>query len=82
VWGAAALYVAADDHEALHAALAQLIDDPARCRACAGAARGRALAFSTERMVGAYLAAYGRISPRFASASHSSERLEELACAS
>jgi glycosyltransferase involved in cell wall biosynthesis len=82
VWGAAALYVPPDDREALHAWLAQLIDDPARCRVCAAAARARALAFSAERMVGAYLAAYGRISSRFASATHSLERLEELACAS
>ena len=61
VWGPAALYVAPDDHAALHAALCRLIaDTPARERA-ARRARARALQFSPARMVEAYLDAYRRV---------------------
>ena len=58
IWGDAALFADPDDHDALHAALAGLIDDPRRCRTLAAAARTRALAFSPRRMVDGYLAAY------------------------
>jgi glycosyltransferase involved in cell wall biosynthesis len=68
VWDDAAIFVAADDHDALHAAIAALIDDPVRCREVAARARDRALAFTPRRMVDAYLAAYARIAPGFAAA--------------
>ncbi|MBV9889976.1 MAG: glycosyltransferase family 4 protein [Rhizobacter sp.] len=58
IWDEAALFVDPDDHDALHSALAALIDAPQRCRRLAAAARTRALAFSPRRMVDGYLAAY------------------------
>jgi glycosyltransferase involved in cell wall biosynthesis len=58
VWGAAAMYVAPDDHAALEQSLLRLIDDaPLRDR-LARAARARALAYTPERKAAAYLAAY------------------------
>ncbi|MEZ2298497.1 glycosyltransferase family 4 protein [Variovorax sp. RCC_210] len=61
LWGDAALYVAPDDHAALHAALVRLIDD-APLRQCLGArALARARFFTPDRMVDAYLGAYARL---------------------
>ena len=58
VWGPAALYVAPDDHEALHACLSALIDDAGLRERQAAAALARARCFTPERMVDGYLAAY------------------------
>ena len=58
VWGPAALYVAPDDHEALHACLSALIDDAGLRERQAAAALSRARCFTPERMVDGYLAAY------------------------
>jgi glycosyltransferase involved in cell wall biosynthesis len=80
VWGDAAVFVDPDDHDALHAAIAALIDDRRRCRKLGAAARARALAFSPHRMVDAYVAAYRRIVPRFAADSEAVAA--EVACAS
>ena len=76
IWGPAAMYVAPDDHEALHAALQGLIEDPAERTRLAQAALARARDFSPARKCDGYLAAYARLAPRFAPA-----RTEELACA-
>lgn len=76
IWGDAALYVPPDDHHALHAALAQLITDPAERSRLAQAALARALHFSPARKCDGYLNAYARLAPRFAPAAS-----EELACA-
>jgi glycosyltransferase involved in cell wall biosynthesis len=78
VWGDAAMFVAPDDHDALRAALAALIEDPARRRSLAAQARTRALSFSPARMVDAYLAAYRAI----AANRRIDTRIEEAACAS
>jgi glycosyltransferase involved in cell wall biosynthesis len=75
-WGTAATYVTPDDHAALQTALCRLIDHPVERERLARAARSRALHFSTARMVGACLAAYARIEPRFAR-----HAAEELSCA-
>jgi glycogen(starch) synthase len=64
VWGAAALYVAPDDHDALRDCLARLIDDAELRRRLGAEARTRALRFTPERMVEAYLLAYSRIARR------------------
>jgi len=82
VWGPAALYVAPDDHDALHACLARLIDDASLRRALGAQARARAIRYSPERMVDAYLSAYGRIAPRFAALAGSPEPALETSCAS
>jgi glycosyltransferase involved in cell wall biosynthesis len=58
VWGAAAMYVAPDDHAALEATLSRLIADASLRNRLAGAARARALVFTPERKAAAYLAAY------------------------
>jgi glycogen synthase len=58
VWGPAALYVAPDDHDALHACLSSLIDDAGLRERQAAAALARARHFTPERMVDGYLAAY------------------------
>jgi glycosyltransferase involved in cell wall biosynthesis len=61
VWGDAALYVPPDDHAALQAALARLIGDDTLRDAMAQKALARARAFTPQRMVDAYLAAYARL---------------------
>jgi len=61
VWGSAALYVGPDDHEALHARLMHLIEDAGFRRRMAAKAQARALRFTPQRMVKAYLAAYRRV---------------------
>jgi glycosyltransferase involved in cell wall biosynthesis len=61
VWGEAALFVPPDDEDALERALRTLIDDPERCARAGARARGRALAYSAERMGAAYLDAYARV---------------------
>lgn len=59
-WEGGAVFVPPDNAGALHAALAELIAQPARRLALAAAARQRALAFTPERMAAAYRAAYER----------------------
>jgi glycosyltransferase involved in cell wall biosynthesis len=61
VWGPAALYVRPDDHGALKAALTLLIDDEPLRRRMAAKAMARALRFTPERMVDAYLSAYASV---------------------
>ena len=86
VWGPAALYVPPDDHGALQAALTLLIDDEPLRRRMATKARTRALRFTPERMVDAYLAAYASIVLPAAQAQaqtrSASGRIAEPACAS
>ena len=79
VWGDAAVFVDPADHEALHAALTALIDDPQRCGRLATQARSRALTFSVRRMVDAYLAAYRRAA---LGAAAGADALPEVECAS
>lgn len=57
-WGHTAIYVPPDDHEALRAALQQLIADPAERHRRGRVARARALRFHPQRMAQAYLRAY------------------------
>jgi len=63
-WGDTAIYVEPDDHAGLQTALLHLIEHPVLRERQGQAARHRALAFSTERMVAAITAAYVRIQPR------------------
>jgi len=86
VWGDAALYVPPDDHEALHAALMRLIDDPALLQHMGRQALARARQFTPQRMVDAYLSAYARLLAPDPSRSSTGRRPrrkpEEPACAS
>ena len=61
VWGDAALYVPPEDHEALHATLIRLIEDPALLQQMGQKALARARQFTPQRMVDAYLSAYARL---------------------
>jgi glycosyltransferase involved in cell wall biosynthesis len=83
LWGDAALYVAPDDHAALHAALMRLIDD-APLRQCMGArALARARFFTPDRMADAYLAAYARLAGAGGSGARPPDNnSKEKACAS
>jgi glycogen synthase len=76
IWGAAALYVAADDHDALQATLARLIGDAAERERLGLAARQRATNFTPERMTDAYVQAYAMLQPAFAALAR-----KELQCA-
>ena len=58
LWSDAALFVRPDDHGALHAALADLVERPALRTYYARAARARGLGYSLARMTEAYLDAY------------------------
>jgi glycosyltransferase involved in cell wall biosynthesis len=60
-WGANALYVPPDDHDALHCAITRLIADPAERERLGRAARSRALRFHPQRMAQCYLRAYSRL---------------------
>jgi glycogen synthase len=86
VWGDAALYVQPEDHEALHAALMRLIDDPPLRQQMALKAWERARHFTPARMVDAYLSAYARLlapaAPRTAGARRTRRKAKEPACAS
>jgi glycogen synthase len=75
IWGAAAVYVAPDDHGGLLTALWRLIERPAECARLANAARARALSFTTDRMADSYLAVYSALQPAFTAAA------KELQCA-
>jgi glycogen(starch) synthase len=77
VWGSAAVYVAANDHDALRRALSRLIERPAERTRLGAAARMRALHFSPDRMADAYLAAYASLHPGFVAA-----EAKELLCVS
>jgi glycogen synthase len=61
LWRNRALFVPPDDPQALEAALLSLIEDPDRRTALAAGARARALERTPERMVDAYLEAYGEL---------------------
>jgi glycosyltransferase involved in cell wall biosynthesis len=90
VWGDAALYVPPDDHAALHAALLRLMGDDALRQCMAQKALARARAFTPQRMVDAYLAAYARLpaaaaaaAPRHAAGKRARKTTtRETACAS
>ena len=86
VWGPAALYVAPDDHDALRECLMRLIADPRLRRRQAAKALARALHFTPERMVDAYLSAYRAVSAARADeagvAGLVTKRRVEAACAS
>ena len=58
VWGSAATFVPPEDPEALTAALAELIANPAQRRALAARAYDRALELTPHRMAEGYLRAY------------------------
>lgn len=58
LWSNVALFVPADDNEALHHALTRLIEDPVLCRRLGAAARRRAQFFSSTHMADQYLALY------------------------
>jgi glycogen synthase len=64
VWGDAATFVPPNDADALAAAITALAASPARRGEMAGRARGRALAYTSERMAAGYLAAYARVAAR------------------
>lgn len=76
IWGPAALYVQPDDHEALRATLARLIDDAGEREQLGDAARRRATNFTPERMADGYLQAYAMLQPSFAPLAR-----KELQCA-
>jgi len=61
IWRHRAVFVPPDDPEALEDALSRLIADPDRRAALAAGARARALQLTPERMVDAYLVAYGEV---------------------
>lgn len=61
VWGEAALYVAPEDHEALHSTLQALIREPARIEELGRRARQRARSYSPERCARAYRSLYLRL---------------------
>jgi glycosyltransferase involved in cell wall biosynthesis len=58
VWGATALYVPPDDHDALRACLARLMSDDRLRERLAHASRQRALTYTPELMARSYLQAY------------------------
>jgi glycosyltransferase involved in cell wall biosynthesis len=58
IWGDAAWFVAPDDVDGLHAAIAQLIADEGVRTRLAAAAQARAQQYSPERMAARYLDAY------------------------
>jgi glycosyltransferase involved in cell wall biosynthesis len=61
IWRHRAVFVPPDDPEALEDALGRLIADPDRRASLAAGSRARALQLTSERMVEAYLAAYGEV---------------------
>jgi glycosyltransferase involved in cell wall biosynthesis len=61
IWRHRAVFVPPDDPEALEEALSRLIADPDRRASLAAGSRARALQLTSERMVEAYLAAYGEV---------------------
>ncbi|HEV8577715.1 MAG TPA: glycosyltransferase family 4 protein [Thermoanaerobaculia bacterium] len=61
IWRHRAVFVPSDDPEALEDALGRLIADPDRRSTLAAGSRARALQLTSERMVEAYLAAYGEV---------------------
>src|SRR5436305_221449 len=61
VWRSRAVFVPADDPEALERAILDLIEQPDRRQSLAAGAHKRALEYTPERMVEGYLAAYGQV---------------------
>ncbi len=87
VWGSAAVYVRPDDHEALLAAIRDLVSDDARRKTLAARARDRALTYTPDALAAAYLAAYARHPWRTgvaagATADPTDSPTEEIACGS
>jgi glycosyltransferase involved in cell wall biosynthesis len=66
VWGAAATYVAPDDHLALAQAVNSLLDDGGRRHEAARAARRRAARYTAAAMAGRYLELYEQLANRAA----------------
>ncbi len=64
IWRHRAVFVPPDDPEALESALQRLIDDPDRRASIAAGSRARALQLTPEKMLDAYLAAYGEVLAR------------------
>ncbi len=60
-WHNRAVFVPPDDPQALHKALAALIQDPDRRQSLAAAAHKQALEYTPERMVDGYLQAYAQV---------------------
>lgn len=61
IWDSAAIFAPPDDHEALAAALARLIENSSYRRKCASRARLRAAAFTPMRMAQRYLSIYNQM---------------------
>lgn len=61
IWRHRAVFVPPDDPEALADAVQRLIDDPDRRSSLAAGSRARALQLTPDKMVEAYLAAYGEV---------------------
>jgi glycogen(starch) synthase len=61
IWRHRAVFVPPDDPEALADTLQRLIDDPDRRSSLAAGSRARALQLTPDKMVEAYLAAYGEV---------------------
>jgi glycosyltransferase involved in cell wall biosynthesis len=61
IWRHRAVFVPPNDPEALADALQRLIDDPDRRSSLVAGARARALQLTPDKMVEAYLAAYGEV---------------------
>jgi glycosyltransferase involved in cell wall biosynthesis len=60
-WRHRAVFVPPDDPQALESALQTLIDDPDRRASLAAGSRARALQLSVDKMLAAYLDAYGEV---------------------
>ncbi|HEY9421374.1 MAG TPA: glycosyltransferase, partial [Thermoanaerobaculia bacterium] len=61
IWRNRAVFVPPDDPEALADALNRLVENPDRRNSLAAGARARALQLTPERMIDAYLEAYGEV---------------------
>ncbi len=61
IWRHRAVFVPPNDPEALADAMQRLIDDPDRRSSLAAGSRARALQLTPDKMVEAYLAAYGEV---------------------
>jgi glycosyltransferase involved in cell wall biosynthesis len=80
IWQGAALFVSPDNEESLEAALRETMTNQARLRELAKRARHRALQFSPQRMVRAYLDTYAELLSKHQGREMIKE--EEIACVS
>lgn len=64
VWGDAAVFVDADDHDQVASALRRLIGDPAAVADLGARAAERARTYTPQRMAAGYLDVYGRLPAR------------------